>query len=153
MKLEAADVTAMDDAQKLVILEALVIGVLADGKVSPEEVRAFDHIVGSLPWGMEKDVLQSLIKQTQQRVIALKSPQEVSDMVIGMANRIPSPELRDKIFFTMCAVMASDNTVNQLEKNTLGMFVFAFGITGDRLAAIKATLTGQPATPPASNAN
>ena len=141
MKLEATDVIAMDDAQKVAVLEALVAGVLADGKVTPDEVRRFDEVVLGLPWGMDEPVLEALVKGTQQRVIALKTPSDIQDFVASLATRLPSADLRDKVVFTMATVMAADNEVNQLERNVIGLFVLAFGITSERSAAIKAAVT------------
>lgn len=140
MKLQSTDVIAMDDGQKVAVLEALVAGVLADGKVTPGEVRRFDEVVLSLPWGMEEPVLSALVKGTQQRVAALKSGADVQDFVASLAGRLTSPELREKVVFTMATVMAADGNVNQLEKNVIGMFVIAFGITSERTRAIKAAV-------------
>lgn len=148
MKLEPADLEAMDDGAKVAVLEALVAGVLADGKVTPQEVLHFDKVVGSLPWGMDRPVMEALIKGTQQRVAGMKTPPEVLDFVVGMAARIPTPALREKVIYTMCSVMVADGDVNKLERNVIGVFVLAFGITTERLAAIKSALTGtivQPA--------
>ena len=144
MKLEAADITAMDDSQKVAVLEALVTGVLCDGQVSAPEVAKFDEIVLALPWGMEQPVLQAVIKGTQQRVAGLKGPGPVMDFIAGLAARLTTPELRDKVLYTMASVMYADKNVNQLEKNTIGAFMLAFGVTTDRLAAIKAAVTGKP---------
>ncbi len=142
MKLEAADLLAMDDGQKAAVLEALVAGVLADGKVTPAEIKRFDEVVMALPWGMDEAVLTAVVKGTQQRVIALKGAADVQDFVASLAARLTSPELRDKVVFTMATVMAADHEVNQLERNVIGLFVLAFGITSERSAAIKAAVTG-----------
>ena len=137
----------MDDPQRVALLEALVTGVLADGKVTPGEVRRFDQIVLGLPWGMEPAVLDALVKSTQQRVAALKSPADLMDFVASLAARLTAPALRDKVIATMATVMAADGDVNQLEKKVIGVFVLAFGITSDRFAAIKAYVTGHAAPP------
>lgn len=147
MKLEPADLEAMDDGTKVAVLEALVTGVLADGKVTTEEVLHFDRVVADLPWGMERPVMEALIKGTQQRVANMKTPPEVLDFVVGMAARIPTPALREKVIYTMCSVMVADGDVNTLERNVIGVFVLAFGITTERLAAIKSALTGKTVVP------
>jgi uncharacterized tellurite resistance protein B-like protein len=140
MKLEAADLLAMDDGQKAAVLEALVTGVLADGRVTPAEVRRFDEIVMPLPWGMEEPVLKALVKGTQERVLALKTPQQIHDFVANLAARLTQPDLRDKVVYTMASVMGADGDVNQLEKNVVGLFVVSFGITTDRFEAIKSAV-------------
>lgn len=147
MKLEPADLKAMDDGMKVAVLEALVTGVLADGKVTPEEVLHFDRVIGELPWGMERPVIEALVRGTQQRVSAMKTPPEMLDFIVGMAARIPTPALREKIIYTMCSVMIADGDVNTLERNVIGVFVLAFGITTERLAAIKSALTGTVVQP------
>ena len=45
-----------------------------------------------------------------------------------------------KVVFTMATLMFSDGEQVQAEKNVLGLFVVAFGITQERAAAIKAAL-------------
>ena len=140
MKLEATDLLAMDDGQKVAVLEALVTGVLADGQVTPGEVRRFDEIVMSLPWGMDEPVLAALVKGTQQRVLALKTGPQIHDFVANLAARLTAPDLRDKVVYTMATVMGADGDVNQLEKNVVGLFVVSFGITSDRFEAIKAAV-------------
>lgn len=145
MKLESADLLAMDDGQKAAVLEALVTGVLADGRVTPAEVRRFDEIVMALPWGMEEPVLKALVKGTQERVMALKTPAQIHDFVANLAARLTQPDLRDKVVYTMASVMGADGDVNQLEKNVVGLFVVSFGITSDRFAAIKAAVGAEVA--------
>ncbi|MBL0217331.1 MAG: TerB family tellurite resistance protein [Myxococcales bacterium] len=149
MQLDAHDFAAMDDVQRLAALEAFVTGVLADGKVTPDEVRRFDEIVLALPWGVEPAVLTAMVKGAQQRVAAITTLPEVTDFVASLAARLPSPELRDKVFYTMATVFSADGEVNRLETNVLGLFVVSFGITSDRLAVIKAALTDRPVVPPA----
>lgn len=140
MKLEAADLQAMNEGEKAAVLEALVAGVFADGKATPDEIQRFDEIVMAVPWGMDDGVLKALVHGTQQRVLALKTAGDVQDFVANLAARLPSPALRDKVVFTMATVMAADDEVNQLERNVLGLFVLAFGITTERTAAIKSAV-------------
>lgn len=147
VKLDHRDLEEMDDAQRVALLEMLVTGVLADGKVTPDEVRRFDEIVLELPWGMDRPVLEAVVKGTQERVAALQTAEEIRDFVIAMATRVQSATLRDKLVFTMASVMSADGEIHRLEKNVLGMFVLAFGITRERLAAIKDALAAHHARP------
>jgi len=155
MQLDGSDFAGMDDSQRLAALETLVIGLIADGKVIPAEIRRFDEIVLALPWGVEREVLVGMIKGARDRLTALKSQAEIHDYVAGLATRLPSPALRDKVVFTMATLMLSDGEIDQLEKNVLGLFVIAFGITSDRLAAIKGALHlgPPPASPPPTTTN
>jgi uncharacterized tellurite resistance protein B-like protein len=143
MKLRAADFAAMTDAQRLAVLEALIVGMIADGKVVPAEVSRFDDIVMTLPWGVEESVLKAMVKGAHARAMAVKTPAEVNDFVAGLAARLPSQELREKVVYTMATIICADGEVAQLEKNVIGLFALAFGITSDRLAAIRTALTGQ----------
>jgi uncharacterized tellurite resistance protein B-like protein len=152
VKLEAADIEALDDTQKLAVLEALVTAVLADGKAKQIELVSFDQVVAALPWGMDRAILEAEIKGAAQRISSFKSPTEISDFIIGMAARLPSQPLREKVFYTVATIMFADGEISKLEQNTLGALVFAFGITSERLAAIKLAVTGR-SSPPATHGN
>lgn len=140
MHLTETDFKAMDETQRVAVLETMVIGLIADNNVNPAEIRRFDEIVLGLPWGIEREVLIGMVKGAHQRLTALKTPAAIHDYVIGLSTKLPTPELRDKAVFTMATIMFSDGEINQFEKNVLGLFVTTFGITSDRLAAIKAAL-------------
>lgn len=144
----------MDDVQRSALLDALVTGVLADGKVTPAEIARFEEIVGGLPWNLEHDVVGAMVVASQHRVEAIDGASALQDFVAGLASRLPTAELRDKVFYLMATVIAADGEIGQLEKNILGLFVVAFNITSERVAAIKAAVTGKPAaTPPTSATN
>ena len=153
VKLEAADIEGLDDTQKLAVLEALVTAVLADGAATQIELATFDRAVGALPWGMEREILEAEIKGVAQRISSFKSPTEISDFIIGMAARLPSQPLREKVFYTVATIMFADGEISKLEQNTLGALVFAFGITSERLAAIKLAVTGRSTPPSRSTAS
>ena len=154
MHLDATDFAAMDDAQRLAVLEAMVVGMIADNKITPAEERRFDEIVLGLPWGVERAVLAAMIAGARGRLAALKTPDEVHDYVEALASRLPSQTLREKVVFTMATLMFSDGEQVQAEKKVLGLFVVAFGITSDRAAAIREALhvgaARTPAEPEAS---
>lgn len=149
VKLEPEDIEALDDTQKLAVLEALVAAVLADGKRAGIGAAAFEHIISKLPWGMERAVLDAQVTGVAQRIASFASPTDVSDFVVRMASRLPSQALREKVFYTVATIVFADGVVSKTEENVLGALVFAFGITSDRLAAIRLAVTGR-SPPPAS---
>jgi uncharacterized tellurite resistance protein B-like protein len=140
MQLDANDVAALDDAQRLAVLEAMLAGMIADNRITGSESRRFDEIVLALPWGVDRPVLDAMIAGAKQRLLALRSQAEIQDHVAALAARLPSPELRDKVVFTMATLMLADGELAQIEKNVLGLFVVSFGITRDRAAAIREAL-------------
>ncbi len=149
VRLEPADVEALDDSQKVAVIEALITGVLADGRATEVELGWFRTVVARLPWGMEPPVLDATIKGAAQRVSTLKSPAEISDFIVGLATRLPSQLLREKVLYTVATIMSAERALNDLEQNTLGALVLAFGITSDRVRVIKEAVTGRstPAPP------
>lgn len=146
MHLTAEDFAAMDEPQRVAVLETMVIGLIADDKVTPAEIRRFDEIVLALPWGVERSVLAAMTTGARDRLLALKAPAAIHDYVAKLAQRLPSQELREKVVFTMATLMFSDGEIVRAEQNLLGLFVVAFGITSDRAAAIKAALNVGPTT-------
>lgn len=139
MHLDAQDFSVMDDGQRIAVLEAMIAGMVADNRLTPPEIRRFDEIVLGLPWGVSADVLTVMIRSAKDRVTALKAEQ-VQDYVKALAERLPTPELRDKVVFTMATLMLSDGELAQVEKNVLGLFVLCFGITAERASAIREAL-------------
>ena len=147
LHLDASDFAAMDDSQRLAVLEAMVAGVIADNRVTPAEARRFDEIVFDLPWGVDRAVLDAMIKGAKSRLTSLNLEQ-VKDYVMELATRLPTPELRDKVVFTMATLMLADGELAQIEKNVLGLFVVSFGITSERAEKIREAL--HIAAPPSS---
>ena len=140
MKLDAADFSAMDDAQRLAVLEALVVGVIADGQINADETRRFDEIVLGLPWGFDRAVLGAMIQGAHERLAGLKTAVDIHDYLVSLAKRLPSEAVREKVIFTMATLMSSDGDFNRAEKNVVGAFVMAFGIPSDRVVAITEAL-------------
>ncbi len=140
MQLEATDFAALDDSGKLAVLEALMLVVYADGKVTPDEIRRFDGIVTALPWGVGPDVLKALLQGANQRMATLTTPVAISDFVSNLATRLPGAELREKVLYTMATMAAADDVLHPFERNLLGLCVVSFNITSDRVKAIRAAV-------------
>jgi uncharacterized tellurite resistance protein B-like protein len=149
MRLEVAEFQALDEAQRSAFLEALVGMLTTDGNVSQQESALFDRIVGSYPWGVDREVMVAMIKGVGDRLKEVKTKPQAHDFVASIAARLPSPDLRDKVFFTIAAIAFADGTVNKAEVFTLELFQVSFGITSERLEKIKAALQGKPAPAPA----
>lgn len=151
MQLEPRDFAALDETQRMAVLDAMLIGLIADDKVMPAELRRFDEILLALPWGLDREVIGAMVKGAHERLRTIKTPTQVHDYVARLASKLPAPELRDKVVFTMATLMLSDGELDRLEKNVLGLFVVAFGITSDRAARIREALNlpAAPAAPPA----
>lgn len=148
MHLDASDFSALDDGQRLAVLEAMIAGMIADDRITGAESRRFDEIALALPWGVERPVLAAMIEGAKQRLLALRTHAEIQDYVTKLAARLPSPELRDKVVFTMATLMLADGELAQIEKNVLGLFVVSFGITSERAAAIREALRIPPKPDP-----
>lgn len=152
MKLDAADFAALDDPERLAILEALVVGVIADGQINAAETRQFDELVLGLPWGFDREVLRVMIQGAQARVAHLRTPVEIHDYLISLAKRIPSEAVREKVVFTMVTLMQADGEFSRVEKTAVGAFCMAFGIPSERIVAITEALHASAARPPTPGA-
>lgn len=154
MHLDANDFAQLDDAQRLAILETMVVSLIADDKVTSAEAQRFDEILFSLPWGVDREVLGGMVKGARERLAALKTPAQIHDYVANLATRITSPTLRQKVIFTMATLMWADGELSRVEKNVIGLFSVAFNITSDSVAAIRDALHLPPIPPvarPGSN--
>lgn len=140
MQLTASDFAALDDSQRLAVMEALMLVVYADGKVAPDEIRRFDQVVRELPWGVEPEVLKAMFKGANARMVNLSTAVAITDFVSGLAARLPGAELREKVVVAMATLAEADGVMHPFEKNLLGLFVVAFNLTSDRVAAIKAAV-------------
>jgi len=147
MQLTAADLAAADDPTKLAILESMLLAVFADGQVHSDEIRVFNRLAEALPWGMDKEVLTALIHGAQERMKALTNPTAISDFVIGIALRVPSQGLRQKILYTMAVLAAADGSMHSFEKNLLGLVAVAFNLTSDTVRSLKDALAAAAAKP------
>jgi uncharacterized tellurite resistance protein B-like protein len=143
MQLEAADLEATDDPQKLAIIESMLLAVFADGEASPLEIRKFDGIVERLPWGVDKPVLDAMVVGAMQRMQPLTTEQAILAFAAGIAQRVPAPALREKIVYTMAVLAEADGVMHQFEQNILGVMIVAFEIPPDRVAAIKAAVSSR----------
>lgn len=155
MELTTADFAALADPQRLAVLEALMLVVYADGKVTPEEIRRFDALVSALPWGLEPPQLAALIRETNGRMAHLSTAQAITDFVANLATRLPSQDLREKVLYTMARLADADGVFHPFEKNVLGLCTVSWNITSERLALIKLAVerAGAADRPPSPNAN
>src|SRR5688500_14760033 len=108
MRLEAAEFAALDETQRSAFLEALVGMLTTDGNVGQQESDLFDKIVNFYPWGVERDVFLAMVKGINERLKEVKTLPQAHDFVASIAARLPSPELRDKVFYTIAALAFAD---------------------------------------------
>jgi uncharacterized tellurite resistance protein B-like protein len=128
----------LDDDQKGAILDALVAAVMADGKTDPAELAKFEGEVIKIPWGKDEKSVIAMIRGSHTRVSALTDQKSVLEFIGQVAGKLPSVNTREKVFATMATIMYHDRVMNELEKNVLGAFAIAFGLTHERMADIAA---------------
>ena len=139
-ELTQEDVKALTDDQKVAIMESLLIAVLADGRAEKQEVVQFDQEVERVPWGIERSALAGQMEAARGRILQLKGAAVVLPFIGSVASRLPTEELREKVFRAMCAIMATSD-LNPGEKNVMFTFATAFRIPLPRLDAIKADVS------------
>lgn len=140
MHLDASDFAALDEPQRIAVLETMVVALIADTKVTPPEIRRFDEIVLGLPWGVEREVLTAMVRGARDRLVALKTQPEVLAYVAKLAKLLPDQTLREKLIFTMATLFHSDGNLAKEEKAILGLFAINFEIKPDRVNVIRAAL-------------
>ncbi len=147
-KIEKKDLEGLSDDQQVAIMESLVLAVVADHKATPAETGQFDVQVNAVPWAMEPPKVIEHFKEVRTRILGHKTPAEAVSLVNQIAERLPDPILREKLFHAMGSIMAADNQMAMDEKNVLAVYMKAFGITVDQLEAIKTDIKSRPPVQP-----
>lgn len=136
------EVQALTPEQQDAILEAMVVAVVADGKIGQDEIARFNSELALVPWAQPREEVIKKAQAAQARVVALANDEERLAMLKSIAARLPRGPIAEKTLGMMALVTAADKNVDVAEQNTLAAFALAFGITKDRLAVIAASLRG-----------
>jgi uncharacterized tellurite resistance protein B-like protein len=136
------EVKGFTQEQRRAILDALVAAVLADGKTDPAEIAKFETEVMSIPWGLDEQSLLALVRESQKGVLALKSRDDVIKLIKDVSGQLPDVHTREKVFFAMASIMYADKVMNDPEKNLLGAFALAFGLSKDVIADVAKQVKG-----------
>jgi uncharacterized tellurite resistance protein B-like protein len=137
------DVKALSEDQKGAIFDALVTAAWADGNVTQAEMERFEQEIVKLPWGKDDAELVKMVHGSRERVTGLKDRDSVIRFIKTVADRLPSPEIREKVLYTMGVIMFTDRELNPPEKNVIAAFTEAFSIAPDRFDAIEAEVRGK----------
>jgi hypothetical protein len=141
-EINETDMNSLDEPQKLAVIEALLLGVLANGKPSKEEIARFDAISERIPWGLDRAALVNHMESARTRIVALAKAgdrDKILELIGSVATRLPMP-LREKTFHAIASVMWADGAFVPDEKNVLSALALAFQLTLERVDAIKKSL-------------
>ena len=129
----AAELAPLTDDQNLAILESLFLTVIVDGKVEPNEVKAFAVSALTYPWnwGQTPDVLKAKIDVIATRLKGTTRA-TMGTYLKGIGTRIPTPVLREKTFAGMFALMIADGKLDDKEKTAAIGFASVFDIPQQR---------------------
>ena len=134
------DLEGLSEDQQVAIMESLVLSVAADHRSSKAETTQFEAAINAIPWKLEPAKVMSHLNEVRDRVLAQHDPAAASSLVNQIAERLPFPELREKLFHAMASIMAVEGTPNADDKTLLFAYVKAFGMTGPQVDAIKADI-------------
>jgi uncharacterized tellurite resistance protein B-like protein len=140
--LNQEDVKSLSEDQQSAIFDALVAAAWADGTVSQAEMARFEAEVVKVPWGKDEQALLKMVHASKARVDQLKDKDGVLAFIKGIADRVPSQTIREKILYMMGVIMYSDRQLGEAEKNVVAAFAQAFNITKERFDLIGAEVRG-----------
>jgi hypothetical protein len=137
----AAELAPLTDDQSLAILESLFLTVIVDGKVEPNEVKAFAVSALTYPWnwGQSTDVVKQKLDLIGQRLGGV-TRETMKVHLKGLGTRIPTTVLREKTFAGMFALMISDGKLDEKEKTAAIAFAQVFEIAHPRAIEIIQTV-------------
>jgi len=144
-EMTAKDLVDLSEDQQVAIMESLVLAIVADHKTNPAETTRFDAELSAIPWKLEPPKVIEHILEIRDRVLAMKDTQEPIALIRRIAERLPDPSVREKVFRAMGSIMSADGTPNLDEKNMLITYARAFGLDGHQIEAIKADLAAAEA--------
>jgi hypothetical protein len=124
----ADDMNKLTDAQKDMIIDVVVGGILADGKIEKAEEAMFEQELRKVPWGRSEEVMVEKIKSAVMRVNGLNSPEKAVDFVKTAVATLPDQSVREKTFAMMARMMYSDANMTENEGTVLMVFADQFQI-------------------------
>jgi uncharacterized tellurite resistance protein B-like protein len=133
----ADELAGLTDDQNMAILESLFLTVIVDGKVEPNEVKAFAASALTYPWswGTSADTIKAKLDTLAGNLKAI-SPDGMKDHLRAIGERIPTPVLREKTFAGMFALMIADGKLDDKEKTAAIGFANVFGLAQPRAVEI-----------------
>jgi uncharacterized tellurite resistance protein B-like protein len=140
--LNQEDVKSLTEDQQSAIFDALVAAAWADGNVSQAEMARFEAEVVKVPWGKDEQSLIKMVHASRDRVAQLKDKDGVLGFIKGIADRVTSQAIREKVLYMMGVIMFSDRQLGEAEKNVVSAFAQAFGIPKERFELIGAEVRG-----------
>jgi len=144
-EIKKQDLDGLSADQQVAIMESLVLAVVADHKTSPAETKQFEAEVNAVPWNLEPATVMADLLDVRTRILAMKTSEEAVSLINQIAERLPDPVLREKLFYAMGSIMASDLQMTLDEKNVLSVYVKAFGLTVDQVESIKTDIMARAA--------
>jgi uncharacterized tellurite resistance protein B-like protein len=137
----ADELAPLTDDQNLAILESLFLTVIVDGKVEPNEVKAFAVSALTYPWnwGQSTDVVKQKLDAIGARLGGV-TRDSMKAHLKALGSRIPTPALREKTFAGMFALMIADGKLDEKEKTAAIAFAQVFEIPHTRAVEIIQTV-------------
>ena len=129
----ADELAPLTEDQNLAILESLFLTVIVDGKVEPNEVKAFAVSALTYPWnwGSTPEVLKAKLDVIATRLKGITRT-NMKEHLKGIGPRIPSQTLREKTFAGMFSLMIADGNLDDKEKTAAIAFAQVFDIPQQR---------------------
>ena len=135
------ELAPLTDDQNHAILESLFLTVIADGKIEPNEVKAFAVSALTYPWnwGASPDAIKAKLDHIAGSLQGVTRA-TMKDHLKQLGARIPTAVLREKTFAGMFALMIADGTLDEKEKTAALAFAQIFEIEQARAVEIIQTV-------------
>jgi len=136
-EITADEIEGLSEDQQVAIMESLLLAVTADHQATAAETKKLDAAINAIPWRMAPAKVMEHLLAARTRIVG---GVEVGALIQQIAQRLPAPAVREKLFHAMASIMEVDGGLNAQAKNLLGVYVHAFALTGGQIDAIKADI-------------
>jgi uncharacterized tellurite resistance protein B-like protein len=135
------EVKKLSDKQKDTIIDVVVAGALADGKVVAAEEQKLETEFRKIEWGRSESEMYEKIKASAQKIASYTTADQAVALIKDSASTLTDQGLREKAFALLARILYADQKMSESEGVVLITFAEHFQIPLEKCKEIAAAVT------------